>query len=114
MCHNHSASLLISTTHQAIQTQIPVIEPNNFNDAWFHPDDQEQKKWREAIQKELGDIQKRNVWSVIDKKGQRTIGLRWVFKIKQDLRYRARLVALGYRQVMGVDYNETYSPMVND
>jgi hypothetical protein len=43
---------------------------------------------------------------------KKEIGLRWVFKIKNDKRYRARLVILGYNQIMGVNYNETFSPMI--
>ena len=37
-----------------------------------------------------------------------------VFKIKQNGMYQARLVACGYSQVLGIDFSENYSPVVND
>jgi len=45
------------------------------------------------------------------------IGCRWIFKIKRKAdgsieRYKARLVAKGYYQQLGVDFHETYSPVV--
>ena len=50
----------------------------------------------------------RGVWRKIDKvkipEDRRLIGNKWVFKIKRDGTYRARLVALGYSQIPGVDY----------
>jgi hypothetical protein len=42
------------------------------------------------------------------------IGCKWVFKIKRDGRFRARLVALGYSQIPGVDFTDNFSPVVND
>ncbi len=39
---------------------------------------------------------------------------KWVFKIKHDGRFRARLVACGYSQIWGVDYTGNYPPVVND
>ena len=45
--------------------------------------------------------------------GTRTpIGCRWVFDVKSDGRKKARLVAQGYSQVEGVDFNELFSPVV--
>ena len=45
-------------------------------------------------------------------KGHKTIGCRWVFDIKGDGHKKARLVAQGFSQVEGVNYNELFSPVV--
>ena len=37
----------------------------------------------------------------------------WVFNIKPDGRYRSRLVAKGFSQVEGIDFNELFSPVVH-
>ena len=47
-------------------------------------------------------------------KDRRWIGCKWVFKIRRDRTYRARLVALGYSQVPGVDFTDNFTPVVND
>ena len=57
------------------------MEPTRFEQAWNHPDLDERKNWREAMEKEIKDINKRNVWTVQEKREHtRTIGVRWVFK----------------------------------
>ena len=60
----------------------------------------------------------RGVWRKIDRKripnNRGLIGIKWVFKIKRDATYRARLVALGYSQIPGVDYTETFGPVAHD
>ena len=45
-------------------------------------------------------------------KGHKTIGCRWVFDVKGDGHKKARLVAQGFLQVEGVDYNELFSVVV--
>ena len=45
-------------------------------------------------------------------KGHKTIGCRWVFDIKSDGQKKAQLVAQGFSQVEGIDYNELFSPVV--
>ena len=60
----------------------------------------------------------RGVWRKTDRKmipnNRRLIGNKWVFKIKRDGTYRARLVALGYSQVPGVDYRDDFAPVAHD
>ena len=46
--------------------------------------------------------------------GKKSIKCRWVFDIKRNGIFRARLVACGYSQIPGQDYTEAYSPVVND
>ena len=61
---------------------------------------------------------KNGVWRVIDQnrmpRNRRCVKCKWVFKIKRNGVFRARLVACGYSQIAGVDFSENYSPVVND
>jgi hypothetical protein len=70
------------------------------------------------METELSSMHKNNTWTIVTLPPGRTpIGYRWIYKIKLNLngtvqRYKARLVAKDYHQSYGIDYNETYSPVV--
>jgi len=92
-----------------------LIEPTIFQDAYNHPDPSQRKKWREAIKKEFRDMTRRGVWRKVKRssipQGRRCIKSKWVFKIKRDGIFRARLVACGYSQIPGVDFTKNYALM---
>ena len=93
-------------------------EPTTFREAWDHPDPIQREKWRAAIRLEFTNMNRRQVWRTIKRsdmpRGRRCVKHKWVFKIKRDGRFRARLVACGYSQIPGVDYTENYSPVIHD
>jgi Reverse transcriptase (RNA-dependent DNA polymerase) len=73
-----------------------------------------QGKWKIACKEELEALHRHNVFKLTNlPKGQKTIGCRWVFDIKSDGCKKARLVAQGFSQVEGIDFNELFSPVVH-
>ena len=93
-------------------------EPTKFKEAWNHEDKFQQDKWREAITKEFKDMNRRKVWKKMKRRdipeGRRCVKQKWIFKIKRNGVFRARLVACGYSQIPGVDFTEHFAPVVND
>ena len=73
----------------------------------------EAELWKEAAQKEIKSLQDLKVCSLVPisyvPKGQNVFGSKWVFKVKTDNTYKARLVAQGWNQVHGRDCGGTYA-----
>ncbi|GJR19298.1 putative ribonuclease H-like domain-containing protein [Tanacetum coccineum] len=73
--------------------------------------------WVEAMQEELLQFKLQKVWTLVDlPNGKRAIGTKWVFRNKKDergivVRNKARLVAQGYTQEEGIDYDEVFAPV---
>jgi len=77
-------------------------------------------KWKNAIQTELDSLNKRKVFGpiVLTPVDVRPVGYKWVFVRKRNekneiVRYKARLVAQGFSQRPGIDFEETYSPVMD-
>ncbi len=75
------------------------------------------EKWKEATNSEYESLLKNETWTLVPlPKGKNVVGSKWVFKVKHKAdgtvdRFKARLVAQGYSQQYGVDYNEVFAPV---
>ena len=69
--------------------------------------------WKEAMESEIEAMYRLDAWELCDLPPDRkAIGSRWVFKLKDDGRFRARLVARGFTQLEGLDYDGVYAPVM--
>ena len=93
-------------------------EPKTFQEAWHDPIENDKINWTAAISKEIRSMINRGGWRKTDRakipKNRRLFGNKWVFNIKRDGMYRARLVALGYSQIPEVDYTDNFAPVAHD
>ena len=75
-------------------------------------------KWEKAMEIEMKSLQLNGVWELVEPPlNRKIIGSKWIFKRKVDADgilecYKARLVAQGCTQKCGLDYEETFSPVV--
>jgi hypothetical protein len=101
------------------------VRVDGHDDEWRTPttyqeamDSDDAELWREAMDKEMASLSSSNVWKLAElPAGRKAVGCKWVFKIKRKAdgsvdKYKARLVAQGFSQVEGFDYQETFSPVV--
>ncbi|KAG8497202.1 hypothetical protein CXB51_008577 [Gossypium anomalum] len=101
------------TTHGDILL-IDQDEPRTYQEVVASPDSE---KWLEAMRSEMDSMYENQVWTLVDPpEGVKPIGCKWVFRKKTDMdgnvqTYKRRLVAKGFRQIHGVDYDETFSPV---
>jgi hypothetical protein len=88
-----------------------VCEPESYEEA------AEDANWRTAMEEEMRALAENETWDLVDApKGVKPIGCRWVYKIKYNAdgsinRYKPRLVAKGYAQKHGIDYDEMFAPI---
>ena len=88
--------------------------PETVTEALSRPD---AECWKRAMEEEMRSFEENNAWDLIDvpEKGH-VVSCKWVFKKKCDsdnkVSYRARLVAKGYTQKAGIDYEETFAPVI--
>lgn len=93
---------------------VSANEPTTYAEAMEGP---EAIKWEQAINEEIAAHKKNSTWKIDGQpEDRKPIDCKWVFKVKQtpgeEDRYKARLVARGFTQRVGIDYEETYAPVV--
>lgn len=76
------------------------------------------QNWRQAMNVEFDALLKNHTWNLVPpSSATNVIGCKWVFRLKRKAdgsieRHKARLVAKGFHQQAGIDYGETYSPVI--
>jgi hypothetical protein len=119
---DHPVNSILGDIHKGVTTRSQVahfcehysfvssIEPYRVEDALRDPD------WVVAMQEELNNFTRNEVWHLVPHPNQNVVGTKWVFHNKQDkhvvvTRNKAQLVAKGYSQVEGLDFDETCAPV---
>jgi hypothetical protein len=119
---DHPVNSILGDIHKGVTTRSRVahfcehysfvssIEPYRIEDALRDP------KLVVAMQEELNNFTRNEIWHLVPCPNQNVLGTKWVFRKKQDehgvvTRNKARLVAKGYSQVEGLDFDETYAPV---
>jgi len=88
---------------------IQEVEPTCFEHVVGNP------KWDNAMDEKMVALDANVTWELVAlPKDKKAIGCKWVYKVKHNAdgsvnRYKTRLVAKGYAQTYGIDYEETYS-----
>ncbi|GAU51764.1 hypothetical protein TSUD_415530 [Trifolium subterraneum] len=115
---------VIAQNHDSDENLTSQRPPKTWRIAGYHPPDQIiaiiDESWVEAMKEELHQFEKNEVWNLVPfPKDHSIIGTRWVFRNKLDengkvVRNKARLVAQGYNQQEGIDYDETFAPVASE
>ncbi len=102
-----------TTVCNAIETN---LDPPNYTAAMKTPD---AEQWKTAIESELQSLRDNITWIVVNKPADvKPLSFLFVFKLNLDAdgaieRYKARLVARGDQQIEGVNYQDTFSPVMD-
>ena len=89
-----------------------MTEPSSFQEAMQQP------TWVDAMVDEYDSIVKNNAWEIVPRPVDKSVvGSRWIYKVNQAIdgsveKYKAIFVAPGFSQIEGIDYDETFAPVV--
>ncbi|RVW62261.1 Retrovirus-related Pol polyprotein from transposon RE1 [Vitis vinifera] len=99
----------LSPSYRAFATSLDDTQvPNTIQEAL------KISEWKKAVQDEIDALEKNGTWTITDLPvGKRPVGCKWIFTIKYKAdgsveRFKARLVARGFTQSYGIDYQETF------
>ena len=107
------------TTDMIVAYALPVVE-GAISSTYREAEINSAKMWKDAMEEEIISLHKNDTWELTElPKGKKAFGCKWVYTKKQGslkdytIHYKAKLVAKGYAQREGIDYNEVFSHIVN-
>ena len=104
---------MLGETYQVILDN-PDYDPITYKEV---SDNIDVQKWKKAMDREIESMGSNLVWSLIEAyRGVKPIGCKWIYKRKRGLHgkvetFKSRLLAKGYTQKEGIDYDETFLPV---
>ncbi|KAK9187740.1 hypothetical protein WN944_019139 [Citrus x changshan-huyou] len=104
--------MFLGETYMAISDE-HVQDLTSYNEALI---DRDVEFWKKAMNQEMESMYSNKVWELVEApNGVKPIGCKWIYKRKSGVdgrveTFKARLVAEGYTQKEGIDYEETFSP----
>nr|GEW10058.1 retrovirus-related Pol polyprotein from transposon TNT 1-94 [Tanacetum cinerariifolium] len=113
--HSHSISMRKQLETNAMWCYFDafptLVEPKKFKQAMIEP------SWFDAMQEEIHEFERLQVWELVPCPDKvMLIKLKWIYKVKTDefgrvLKNKVRLVAQGFRQEEGIDFEESFAPV---
>ncbi|KAL6321989.1 hypothetical protein AAG906_035908 [Vitis piasezkii] len=106
-------ALTLSPSSQFFQVLLAIQESRGFKSMAKHPE------WLSTMDDEIQALKKNDTWDLVPRPiNHNVVGCRWIFKTKLHANgsiehHKARLVAKGFSQIHGLDFEDTFSPMVH-
>ena len=110
--YTNTANILSNVAHQVDRIEEPTTIENVLSGEYS-------KEWKAAADLEYSALMDNQIWSLVElPKEQNVVGFKWVFRVKYDdkgevNRFKGRLVAQGFSQKRGIDYEEVFSPVAH-
>ncbi|GJY48092.1 putative ribonuclease H-like domain-containing protein [Tanacetum coccineum] len=114
---DHPKGQILRDPTSAVQTRGKIQKASSAQQALTISQALQDKSWVEALQEELLQFKLQKVWVLVGLPyGKKVISTKWVFRNKRDersivVKNKARLVAQGFRQEEGIDYDEVFAPV---
>ncbi|XP_040868452.1 uncharacterized protein [Glycine max] len=114
-CAKYPISQFVSTKNLSLQHQSFISAIDSIRIPTSVQEALKDENWVRAVNEEMGALERNEIWEIVERpKDQKTTGCRWIYTVKYQVdgtldRYKVRLVAKGYTQTYGINYEEAFA-----